>query len=250
MLKFFRHIRKKLIEQDNIRKYLLYAIGEILLVVIGILLALQVNTWNENRKIANEEQAILTRLLDDLKLAKADSERFIVRENEDINRLKLILGDPHEEAAFLQNSNQDRLFYAAAWDLSFDIPVIITYTGLQNAGDTGKIRDSELRAKLSEISLRILMLESLIGDRLSVHQNRIDNIVEYELNFVPLLSAQKELDDIHPGTPNDYIEIMQNPRVRNLLGIKLDLTILVLNLREGLDRQLAQVIAMVESEIN
>jgi hypothetical protein len=237
-------------EQKKIRTYFFYAIGEILLVVIGILIALQVNTWNENSKIANEEQAILTRLIEDLKFAKTESERFISRENEDINRLKLVLGNPQEGAAFLQEPNQDKLFYAAVWDLSFDIPVIITYTGLQNAGDTGKIRDSELRAKLSEMSLKILMLESLIGDRLSVHQNRIDNIVEYELNFVPLLTAQKKLDDIYPGTPNDYIELMQNPRVRNLLGIKLDLTILVLNLREDLDRQLAQLIEMVESEIN
>jgi hypothetical protein len=250
MLKFFRAIRKKLLEEDNVRKYLLYAIGEILLVVIGILIALQVNTWNENRKIGNEEQAILNRLLDDLKLAKADSERFIERENEDIDRLKLILGNPQEQADFLRQPNQDLMFYAAAWDLSFDIPVILTYNDLQNAGGTGKIRDSGLRARLSEMSLNILMLESLIGDRLSVHQNRIDNIVEYELNFVPLLAAQNKLDDIHPGTPNDYIELMQIPRVRNLLGIKLDLTILVLNLRKDLDQHLAQINEMVEAEIN
>jgi hypothetical protein len=50
MLKFFRTIRKKLFEEDNIRKYLLYAIGEIILVVIGILIALQINNWNEMQK--------------------------------------------------------------------------------------------------------------------------------------------------------------------------------------------------------
>jgi len=55
MIRFFRTIRKKLIEEDNVRKYLLYAIGEILLVVIGILIALQVNNWNEERK---DEQSI------------------------------------------------------------------------------------------------------------------------------------------------------------------------------------------------
>ena len=49
MIKIFRSIRKKLIEQDKVRKYLLYAIGEIFLVVVGILIALQVNNWNENR---------------------------------------------------------------------------------------------------------------------------------------------------------------------------------------------------------
>jgi len=66
MLKFFRTIRKKLIEEDNVRKYLLYAIGEILLVVIGILIALQVNNWNEERKNQRLEQTYYENLIRDL----------------------------------------------------------------------------------------------------------------------------------------------------------------------------------------
>ena len=50
MLTFFRRIRQSLIRSDQTRKYILYAIGEVLLVMIGILLALQVNNWNEWRK--------------------------------------------------------------------------------------------------------------------------------------------------------------------------------------------------------
>ena len=50
MIKFFRHIRQNLIMENKTRKYLKYAVGEIVLVVIGILIALQVNNWNENRK--------------------------------------------------------------------------------------------------------------------------------------------------------------------------------------------------------
>lgn len=50
MLRFFRQLRKKLMEQNKVRTYILYAIGEIFLVVIGILIALQVNNWNESRK--------------------------------------------------------------------------------------------------------------------------------------------------------------------------------------------------------
>lgn len=50
MIKFFRKIRKNMIKENRTSKYLVYAIGEIVLVVIGILIALQVNNWNEERK--------------------------------------------------------------------------------------------------------------------------------------------------------------------------------------------------------
>ena len=59
MIKFFRHIRQSLINQNRTKKYLLYAIGEIILVVIGILIALQINNWNERRLEAKEELKIL-----------------------------------------------------------------------------------------------------------------------------------------------------------------------------------------------
>jgi len=50
MIKFFRKIRQNLLSEGKTGKYLKYAIGEIVLVVIGILIALSINNWNENRK--------------------------------------------------------------------------------------------------------------------------------------------------------------------------------------------------------
>ncbi|MGB5203859.1 MAG: DUF6090 family protein, partial [Eudoraea sp.] len=50
MIKFFRRIRQSLLTENKIGQYLKYAIGEILLVVIGILIALQINNWNEVKK--------------------------------------------------------------------------------------------------------------------------------------------------------------------------------------------------------
>lgn len=66
MIKFFRHIRKNLVVENKTGKYLQYAIGEILLVVIGILIALQINNWNETKKIEAKVKNSLVALRNDL----------------------------------------------------------------------------------------------------------------------------------------------------------------------------------------
>ncbi|WP_445383015.1 DUF6090 family protein [Robiginitalea sp. IMCC43444] len=66
MIKFFRRIRQKLLSEGNTGKYLKYAIGEIILVVIGILIALAINNWNEAKKSENEIVEIIEQLKDDL----------------------------------------------------------------------------------------------------------------------------------------------------------------------------------------
>lgn len=59
MIKFFRKIRQKLLSENRFSKYLIYAIGEIVLVVIGILIALQINNWNEDRIQTNELDGLM-----------------------------------------------------------------------------------------------------------------------------------------------------------------------------------------------
>lgn len=66
MLKFFRKIRYNYMEQNKTGKYLKYAFGEILLVVIGILIALQINNWNENRKESDKLHQVYERILIDV----------------------------------------------------------------------------------------------------------------------------------------------------------------------------------------
>ena len=70
MIKFFRKIRQQLLNKNKFSKYLLYAIGEIILVMIGIILALQVNKWNDQRKQNIEEIRILYALKSEFEEAK------------------------------------------------------------------------------------------------------------------------------------------------------------------------------------
>lgn len=67
VIKFFRKIRQNLLNEGKTSKYFRYAFGEIVLVVIGILIALQINNWNQGRIEQNKEQTYLTNIKRDLK---------------------------------------------------------------------------------------------------------------------------------------------------------------------------------------
>jgi hypothetical protein len=68
MISLFRKIRQKLLSQNRVTRYLAYAVGEILLVTIGILIALSINTWNENRKKIERERELMISLKKELSL--------------------------------------------------------------------------------------------------------------------------------------------------------------------------------------
>ena len=87
MIKFFRHIRRSLIGQNKPGQYFKYAIGEIVLVVIGILIALQINNWNENRKEWKKEQAFLKEINLDFKSNKVQLDSIV-----EFNKISLHAG--------------------------------------------------------------------------------------------------------------------------------------------------------------
>jgi hypothetical protein len=77
MIKFFRKIRQNLLMENKTGKYFKYAIGEIVLVVIGILIALQINNWNESKKQSTTEKEFIISLKNDLKRDKAFIEMVV-----------------------------------------------------------------------------------------------------------------------------------------------------------------------------
>ena len=66
MIKFFRKIRQQLLIENKFSKYLLYGLGEIVLVVIGILIALSINNWNKRNQLSNQEYKLVLELKNDL----------------------------------------------------------------------------------------------------------------------------------------------------------------------------------------
>lgn len=150
MIKFFRNIRKTMIKENKVTKYLLYAIGEIVLVVIGILIALGINNWNENRKSLNQEHKILIslkadfleskeRLLESMKMQKN-----AIRKSSEL--IKIF------EGKILRPINDSILDYMGYGAYAWYREELLTgaYEALINSGNSELIRNEELTKMLAE----------------------------------------------------------------------------------------------------
>ncbi|MEO0572898.1 MAG: DUF6090 family protein [Bacteroidota bacterium] len=160
MIKFFRHIRRALLSENpperdgsvragKFSKYLLYAIGEIILVVIGILIALQINNWNDLRKERKKEIAFLKRIKEDL-----DFDQNYLRLNREFyldvfSAGNLVLLNV-EGAQIEPNSSWDILmsyFHASQiWPI---ISISSTFDELKSSGELSLIQNIDLRNDLS-----------------------------------------------------------------------------------------------------
>ncbi|MFS4447322.1 DUF6090 family protein [Maribacter sp. 2307UL18-2] len=85
MLKFFGKIRQKLLSENKFSKYLIYAIGEIVLVVIGILIALQINNWNITQQDRKTEKQNLLALQEEFSKNKTKIQEVIQQNNQNIS---------------------------------------------------------------------------------------------------------------------------------------------------------------------
>ncbi|MCA0154410.1 DUF6090 family protein [Winogradskyella vincentii] len=149
MIKFFRHIRKSLIEQNQMGKYLKYAIGEILLVVVGILIALQINNWNERSKLEAKTQEYYVQLLEDLN-------KDVIFADQTINKFENYLKDleGYENSYY----SEETLTPLDVYEKIAKLPVLSTsftfnsstIESLQNSGDISLI-PSEIRNRLIDL---------------------------------------------------------------------------------------------------
>lgn len=115
MIKLFRKIRKKMLTENKFNKYFLYAIGEIILVVIGILIALGINNWNEENKKGAEEREYLVNLLAEFKANQEELKtniayhKFVKLKTKELS--DLINPNPKE----ISSSKLDTLMWAMAF---------------------------------------------------------------------------------------------------------------------------------------
>jgi len=209
---------------------------------------LQINTWNENRKQGVEEKAILASLYENLIFAKQQSEALITEEKELKTLLIQILGVDYKNDD--KGTVTDSIFKIAVWDLQTNKPTFNIYSNLKNTNKLSLIKNNNINQKFTDLEFQLNKLDDILTDRLSVHQIRIDNILEKDINFIPLVQSNVPEINIDSESKNDYSDVLKVKRVRNLLGMKLTFTQDVIDRRENLDKEIQELILLIKLELS
>jgi hypothetical protein len=152
MIKFFRRIRKQLLTENKFSSYLIYAIGEIILVVIGILIALSINNWNDNRKDRLAEKALYKTLIKSLENDLKDvQDKYEIIDSAIIGQ-KIFITESFEEVAsrFTDKEFFNLLYKVGNTSKSF-VPNISLYNKILQNNQIDLIQSEALQMKITEL---------------------------------------------------------------------------------------------------
>lgn len=249
MLKFFRKLRQQILSENNFSKpaspvgrYLLYAAGEILLVMIGILLALQINTWNQQRINRQTEVKYLKNLQKDLQQDTLRINRLVIsRYDEKIEGLQLAkdyamgLYEVKDTTTFLA-----KVAYGAVYANGIEFLRTDTYDELISTGNLQLISNDSLK--------------TTITNYYNFVKGQKTNVRYYISGYIKLINSLKPFDDKNPNfiSPADKKYMMQQ--------LKADVTIQKANLEitygksvkalmDGTNKFAKQLIDVIQQEI-
>jgi hypothetical protein len=148
MITLFRKIRQNLLSEGKTGKYFKYAVGEILLVVIGILIALQINNWNENRINTIEEKTILNALQTEISVNQLILAKDLKKHDNAFRLIKELSDYISPKPEKIETKRLDSLMFSLGW-----LPAYIPKEGVINSilasGKISLIKNNELNSKLA-----------------------------------------------------------------------------------------------------
>jgi len=144
MIQFFRRIRQRLLAENRLSQYLFYAIGEIILVMIGILLALQVNNWNSYKNDRTKEQLYLKSFRNDMQANLKELERVIVKSNQTLSTTDSLLRYANGQLKLETDKEVQDLVMATA-NYTFFFGAEGTIKDIFGSGDLALIQNDGIR---------------------------------------------------------------------------------------------------------
>ena len=242
MLKFFSKIRQKLLQQNRITQYLVYAVGEIFLVVIGILIALQVNTWNEGRKLEVESKT----LTQDINAEFKDN-RIVLKERiADLeiatNNVRMILGLMNAEPEEIQKAEPAGILSKSLKYGNYN-PANSSINELISSGKLNLVRNPALKKNLFKW---LQLLEDADEDFKNQDMQATTLLIPYLYKHISMQNLNTynslEVDNNSELFNGDYYKVFHELEFENLYQGKLFWNTEMLNHYKELDRLALEII--------
>ncbi len=220
MLKFFRSIRKNLLATSKTGKYFQYAIGEVVLVVIGILLALQINNWNTERIAKSTIHNYYERMYVEIESEIKEVETFIIDEEmlSSMNKRTLMI---------LESKDQDSIpalketlgALGTSWALSIRFPVIEEF---MDQGYLSKIENDSIKLAFKDFTYAMAEIAVMNEYITAQYNDRIEPFINKNLNYSEI-ALQGYLEYlVQGGPPTDFESLFNNLELWNIVTFKLE----------------------------
>ncbi|MCA6073970.1 DUF6090 family protein [Fulvivirga sedimenti] len=247
MISFFRKFRQQFLAENKFTRYLLYAIGEIILVVIGILIALSINTWNENRHNRTFELKMLKEIE---KALEQDYYFFTYHLIGFRNQTELQAVDFFDRAIVSKNAEKDSIDYHFN-RLLFGLQVTLNrgpYDALKASG-IDKISNDSLRNKLIfYYDFFVPRYKGLVEFTMSTSSEKMEPLIE-ELSF-PSRVIVTDSTVLRPNRSLKQIDLETSETFNQLLYITKDRASNTRELLEQMTPSMLELRALLQQEIS
>ena len=253
MIKIFRKIRQNLLSEGKTGKYLKYAIGEIVLVVIGILIALQINNKNQQRISFNEEQVLLKILKDDFTNRLNELEYLNVGRQNAVDIIEQLMSLIDNQQNGYDDKVMDSLLAMSTTTYRFN-EKFATMDMLFNSGKVNALSNDSLKFLLSNWPANV---EEMLEEQRLI----VTNFYELEKSLSKYVSLRDiyqnfswsnyDIPDIGPSTiQKDYKGLLNDSSFENLIASKRFLLIINISDANLLIDEAKKIIQLLEDEIN
>ena len=198
-------------------KYLKYAIGEIVLVMIGILLALQVNTWNENRKIDKQELQLLESLQKEFTFNNDEIDRSIKKAQIIQSRCETILKNTGNHDMKLSKNESDSLITSGLLNIITYDPSNGILSDIINSGKIQIIKNEKLKNYLSNWNGILNDVKEDETWAVNERNNIVFPFIYKHSNYINLTQGRVESNSIISGFETDYKDMYKYKEFENLV---------------------------------
>ncbi|GAA4281471.1 DUF6090 family protein [Gaetbulibacter aestuarii] len=249
MLKLFRNLRKRLLSESKFSNYILYAIGEIVLVVIGILIALSINTWNENTKNKASENAYLNDLVKDFVINLQLSNRNIDKIEKTIPKLIALLEQSAMEAPTIALDSLN-----AAFTLINDMPSYNStdrvYNNLIGSGDFKLISNAELKKEIGNYYKAVDLVKLVQNTHELELVNSFQPYIMDHLDFQAVTLLRVNDFPIPPAVEeNKILDVLKDRKFRNIITLKLTILTDLLHQNRNLEKINSRIVRLIKEQI-